>query len=296
MDQTILDALNESKVLLNQLQSVITAQEAHLGSDDDEPQSESYKAIEALNQTRLYFADPADRVQLLDTTNLDLQNIPEGSYNPATHQLYLMPVPAIFRASQNVFITEATCELKFTAPPKVTVQSLAPKPDWADIISWGGEAEIGIGTDLGIEFSLPDTVANGINVPLKVKEISAKARAKTFIKLLPFEFSLGGTNRIQASGIQTDTAFWRIRTREIRKQNTLPFTVVFKTEKQVKQIQLEGMIYVKLNKQWLRQALRHIWSLLTIQVQDELEDDDKSLLIGEPGSWAIDLPNTAENV
>lgn len=280
------EQIQQTMQYLDELLSFMRMQNTELSGGIETPLTN--EIIKSLKETRISFGNPRHMLSKVRLEDLQRFDIPEHDplYRQAEEEydFYYMSLNSSFAAQREVRFQQVLCRLELE-PDDAMIHSLAPEQAWQAVAEWGGEGHIGLGTNLAMKFAAPEMMQN---LPVAVKEISAQARASAFFSILPFKFDLGRVT-VVGIGIGSNKAQWDIGKPRIQKQNEVTFALLFKVSQGTKRIQLTGHILVKLDKNYLIEALQSLWAILTADLRRPLEHEEE-LILGTSEMWTLDLP------
>ena len=262
------------------------------------------EALQGLKETEVTFGNPTNNLirlneKLFSNIGIQLSEIHKIQMRDQ-FDFYYMTLSVSMKPKRGAQFTRVECELEFKdgGLKEPIIQTMFPKSEWREVLSWGvgmnlalnGDLEWGVGIDLAEEGNiniLPDDIK---------ARIFNKNELNAFVAAPNYSYKLGHSE-IVATGEGNSICFWRIEKPELQMSQTVQFSIVFKVPKKTKSINLTGIVAAEVNINWLVAQIRNVLEDLSDKLQNlfRKEDDERKgwerLPLGDQESWIIDLPH-----
>lgn len=287
---------NDSAEFLDALFTAVTNEEGTLAGGDTEQLFEGGTAVQGLRETKITFGHPLHRLTRLTPalfTALGIELDPILKKQRRDYEFYSMTLAVSLSPKRGASFQRVECELQFgpdglKAP---IVETMFPQTKWHSVLSWGGGMNLALNGRLDWEIGLPDNEA--VEAAKQVSgaptaQLKNNNEMKAHIILPDYSFEMGRVET-NAAGEGNTYCRWRIEDPQLQKTESANFVVVFKVPKEIKTIELSGIVTADTKMSWLTAQLNNVFGDLADHFQ-ALWQPKARLPIGVKETWTLPLP------
>lgn len=257
-------------------------------------------ALQGLRETKVTFGNPTDNLirltpKLFEEVGLELTEIYKRQMRQQFN-FYYMTLAVSMQPKRGANFTRLECGLDFgpKGASEPIVQTIFPKNEWHEALSWGGGMYLGLDDNLNwsLGVDIPNLESKAATLKTNLN-IAHKNELKAFITMPDFAFHLGRFD-IAATGEGNSECFWRIDKSEIQNLLTAHFGLVFKVPKDVTSLELTGTVIANASVDWLISNLRDVARDLSDHLKEllrRIRKKERELPIGDHEKWTLPLPN-----
>lgn len=286
----------ESPAFLDELFTAVTDEEGTLAGGEVEELYEGGTAVQGLRETKITFGNPNYHFVRLTPklfTDLGIELDASLKRERRTCEFYTMTMTVSLSPKRGATFERVECELQF-GPDSLDgpiVETIFPQTKWHPVLNWGGSMSLALNGRLDWEIGLPDNDALQA-----VKQLSSVPTAslknsnemKAHILLPDYSFEMG---RVETSATGVGNSYCRCRIEEpqLQKTESANFVIVFKMPKEIKTIELTGIVTADSKMSWLTAQLNNVFGDLANKFQ-ALWQPKARLPIGKKEVWTLQLP------
>jgi hypothetical protein len=208
-------------------------------------------------------------------------------------KFYYLTVPVTLMPRRGVQFTRVECRLNFgpKGSREPIIQSIAPQRQWREVLEWGGAMKLKIDgkLDFSVDLEVP---APAIALPGAIKaHLAAQNDAQARIIVPDYSFKIGRAE-ITATGEGNSECFWRIESPQLREEQTVKFSVIFKVPRDVDRVELAGLVIASPDMNWLGANLRDVYEFLSDNLKALFRPNSEVQLgVGDHEKWVLALPD-----
>jgi hypothetical protein len=204
---------------------------------------------------------------------------------------YAIAIPTLLYPGRGAEYRLLECGLTFTAAKKSrqpAIETIFPEEQWKPVLDWGGNLHLALDTMLqwGVEVEGIEAALGDLSGELAGRVANSNALT-SFIKIAPFTYSLGRMEIVAEKSSQT--AMWRLDSKESIRGRDGRFVVLLKAPKEVTQIQIEVAAQAEPSFTWLFAQVEHVFDRLPAAIQAIIRRE-KGLPLQDFQTWTLDLP------
>jgi hypothetical protein len=158
------------------------------------------------------------------------------------------------------------------------------------VLNWGGALHLGLDGDMewSAQVEQVDTKIAQLEGALAGR-VSNMNQASSFVKITPFEYSLG---RMEIETTFTaQKAMWRLDGKHaLRSQGQIQFVVLLKAPIELRELQMEVAVQAEPSFDWLTAQVEHVLERLPKSLHDILKKK-RGLALQAFEKWTIVLPS-----
>jgi hypothetical protein len=254
-------------------------------------------AFEALRRGRIELGNPQAhtlpvRPKDFKARNLDLSpEIKQSMSGADGYAFYLVPVPVLLfpgRGAQYRLLESQMAFKGMRGARQPAIHAIFPEQLWQTVLTWGGKLHLGLDGNLkwGAEVEQTELKIGKLGGEL-AGMVKNKNQIASFIKLLPFEHTLGRME-IEAQ-FSSGTAMWRLDNQKvIRGQKHVQLVVLLKVPKEIHQVQVEAAAQAEVSFDWLTAQVSHVFERLPDTIQQIIKNR-KGLPLQDFQTWDLQL-------
>jgi hypothetical protein len=205
---------------------------------------------------------------------------------------YIISVPTLLFPGRGAQYRLLECQLTFTtgkAARQPAIHTIFPEERWQPVLDWGGSLHLALDTLLhwGVEGEGIEAALGQLRGDLAGRVANVDALTG-FVEIAPFTYSLGRMEIVAEQSSQT--AMWRLDSKESIRDWEGYFLVVLKAPKHLRQIQIQAAAQAEPSFSWLFAQVEHVFKRLPAKIQDIIRREKGLPLQDFQPAWTLDLP------